>query len=160
MFFGSRPSFCIPPTINSSELYGIDRVDEDDPLARRQRPGRVNLAADEVEIVEDLGGLRVPGVARRRAGGVRDVARHVVARVFAAALRQETRPHQSARGTRTRPQSWPTAARPGSPPRSFVLDSASCAEVLLVAKAETTATTIPILTMRSFIFPPSPALRL
>ena len=77
-------------------VVGKDRVEEDDPVARRQRPGRVELAADEVEIVEDLGGLGVPGVTRRRAGGVRDVARHVVAGVFAAALRQQARSDQGA----------------------------------------------------------------
>ena len=34
----------------------VDRVDDDDALARGQRPRGVNLAADEVEVVEDLGG--------------------------------------------------------------------------------------------------------
>jgi len=56
----------------------------------------MNLAAEEVEIVEDLGGLGVPGVTRRRTGGVRNVARQFVAGVFAAALRQEARPNQGA----------------------------------------------------------------
>ena len=77
-------------------VVGIDRIDEDDPLSRRQSPRRVNLAADEVEIVKDLSGLSVPGVTRRRTGGVRDVARHIVAGVFTAALRQQAGPDQGA----------------------------------------------------------------
>src|SRR5437667_89679 len=77
-------------------VVGKDRVDENDPLARRQRPRRVNLTADEVEIVEDLRGLRVPGRARRRTGGVRYLARHGGSGVFAAALRQQTRSDEGA----------------------------------------------------------------
>src|SRR5207244_5260127 len=43
---------------------------------------------------KDLSGLSVPGVTRRSTGGVCDVARHVVAGIFAAALRQQARPDQ------------------------------------------------------------------
>jgi hypothetical protein len=77
-------------------VVGIERFDEDDSLFRRQSPRRVNFAADEVKIVEDLGGVGVPGAARRRAGGVRDVPERFVAGVFAAALRQKAYPGQGA----------------------------------------------------------------
>ena len=45
----------------------VERVDQDDALARRQRPGRVELGADEIEIVEHFRRLGEPG----RAGGRR-----------------------------------------------------------------------------------------
>ena len=77
-------------------VVGIDRVDQDDPLPRRQSPGRMDLAADEVEIVKDPGGFGVPSVAGRCTGGIRDIARHVVACVLAAALRQQACPDQGA----------------------------------------------------------------
>ncbi len=44
----------------------VERVDQDDAFARGQRPGRVDLGADEIEIVEHLGRVGVPGGARRR----------------------------------------------------------------------------------------------
>jgi hypothetical protein len=42
----------------------VERVDQDDAVARGQRPGGMNLGADEIEIVEDFRGLGDPGVAR------------------------------------------------------------------------------------------------
>src|SRR6185503_6022689 len=56
----------------------------------------MKLAADEIEIVKNLCGLGEPSIARRHACGVHHVARHIVSQVFAAALRQEARPHQGA----------------------------------------------------------------
>jgi hypothetical protein len=56
----------------------------------------VKLATDEVEIVKDLSGLSVPGVTGRCTGGVRDIARHIVAGIFAATLRQQAGPDQGA----------------------------------------------------------------
>src|SRR5437667_2311775 len=72
-------------------VVGKDRVDENDPLARRQSPRRVNLTADEVEVVEDLRGFGVPAFPRRRTRRVRNVAWHGVVAVFATALRQQAR---------------------------------------------------------------------
>src|ERR1700757_967361 len=46
-------------------VIGRDRVDQDNPLFCRQSPRRVNLAADEVEIVKNLGGFGVPAVTGR-----------------------------------------------------------------------------------------------
>ena len=56
-------------------VVGKNRIEQDDALARRQRPGRVQFPADEVEVVEHLCRIRIPGVARGRAGGFGDIPR-------------------------------------------------------------------------------------
>ena len=49
------------------------RVDQDDSLAGRQRPGIVDLRSDEIEVIEDFRRLGVPGVASGRGAG-RDIS--------------------------------------------------------------------------------------
>src|SRR5712671_2879453 len=51
----------------------VERIDQDDALAARQRPGRMDFRADEIEIIEYLRGLGEPGgaVGRRRRTHVR-----------------------------------------------------------------------------------------
>ena len=96
MFFGIEAELLQPADDQLLGVVGKDRIDEDDAVARRQRPGRVQLPADEIQVVEDLRGFGVPRVARRRAGGVGDVAGQRVGRVLAAALRQQARAGEGA----------------------------------------------------------------
>ena len=66
------------------------------PFARRQRPRGVDLAADEVQIVEDLRWLRIPRRARRRLARVRHIGRRNVAEVLASARRKQARARERA----------------------------------------------------------------
>jgi hypothetical protein len=43
----------------------VKRIDQDNALAGGERPGRMDLGADEIKIVEHLGRLGEPGLARR-----------------------------------------------------------------------------------------------
>src|SRR5271165_7065292 len=43
----------------------VERVDDDDAVGRGNGPGAVHFRADEIQIVENLGGLGVPFLARR-----------------------------------------------------------------------------------------------
>jgi hypothetical protein len=63
----------------------IQRVDQNDPLAGGQRPGRVDPGADEIEIIEHLGRLGEPGCpvgrgTRRHVGTRARLRRHADAR--------------------------------------------------------------------------------
>ena len=81
------------------QLLGVvrkDRVDQDDAVARRQRPGRVDLAADKIEVVEDLRRLGVPRLALRRLRRIGDVIGNGVAVVLASALGQQARADERA----------------------------------------------------------------
>ena len=70
-------------------VVGEERVEDDDSLAGGERPGVVNLRADEVEVVEDFrrfdvpgfAGGRGPGAASRTVSGNRAGATHRRARV-------------------------------------------------------------------------------
>src|SRR5262249_22807989 len=82
------------------QFFGVvreDRVDQDNALARRQSPCRVNFASDKVKIVEHASGVGVPRLTGRSAGGVSYESGHVVTRVFRAALRQKAKAAQRAK---------------------------------------------------------------
>ena len=77
-------------------VVGKNRIEQDDALARRQRPGRVQFPADEVEVVEHLRRIRIPCVTCGRTGRFGDVPRDGIRGVLAAALRQQARSDQGA----------------------------------------------------------------
>jgi len=56
----------------------------------------VDLSADEVEVVEDFSGLRIPRGAWRGFARVRHVRRRKVSRIFTSAGRKKARAHERA----------------------------------------------------------------
>src|SRR5690606_9515150 len=60
----------LPQAVGDLGLHRVvvDRVDDDDPRGRRQRPGRVLRLSYVIEVVEDLDGLGVPLFAARCGG--------------------------------------------------------------------------------------------
>ena len=71
-------------------VVGVERVEDDDSLAGRERPGAVDLAPHEVEVVKDARRVGIPALVRRHRGRIRHEAGHVVARVLAPARGQQT----------------------------------------------------------------------
>ena len=84
----------MPPTINSSELYGKIVSIRMIPSVVVNAHDEWTLAAHEIQVVKDLRRLGVPAGPRRRLGWIRDVRRNDVGRVLAAALRQQTGAHK------------------------------------------------------------------
>ena len=97
----------------------VQRVDQDDAVAGGQRPGRMNLGADEIEVVEHLGGIGVPG-ARAGGGGGRDVAaraRSAARRRCAPACRRNRTPRPPSPAPDGRRSHWPAGRAPAPHPR-------------------------------------------
>ncbi len=74
---GSSPSLAHPALDEGLRFHRVvERIDQDDPLRRRQRPGRHALHAEVVEIVEHLRRRRaIVGRSRRPAGLARQAQR-------------------------------------------------------------------------------------
>ena len=67
-------------------VIGVERIQKDDACRIDKRPGRVDLGANKIEIVEDLGRFGEPGVAGRCRAG-----RGIVDRLHVGRGQAETR---------------------------------------------------------------------
>ena len=89
----------------------VDRVDQNEALARLQRPGRVDLATDEIQVVEDLRRIGVPYVASGHRAGVADKVGRLVGRLvgFVTQQRHQAQPTQQANVFKSGRVLWPPA---------------------------------------------------
>ena len=125
-------------------VVGLKRIDEDDSLAGSQRPGTVDLGADEIEIVENFGRFDVPGFACRGGAG-----RHIAQRIgngTGATHRRASVPVKSNAAAFLAATRWASIA-------SVVF----CANALAPDRQENTTRAAPKPQLRFFIITPLPS---
>src|SRR5688572_15051801 len=82
-----------------NQFFGVvrkDRVDQDDSISGRERPGGVQLPADEVQVVENTRRLGEPCLTRRYAARIGQEAREAIGVVGGVSGRCKAESRQSA----------------------------------------------------------------